>query len=82
VFAYAGLSFTHTSTRRDVALPDVARMQESSATRILDRLGLPVSIQSRHSQTVPPGVVFVEEPFAGSTPPEGSTVTLVVSSGP
>ena len=48
----------------------------------LEAKGLRVATESQVSETVPVDVVLGQDPPAGTTLKEGSTVTLVVSSGP
>jgi len=52
------------------------------ARAALESKGLRVATESQVSETVPVDVVIEQDPPAGTTLAEGSTVTLVVSSGP
>lgn len=64
-----------------VDVPDVLRLTEDDATERLDELGFKVEVETRRDKFEPTGEVLKQEPFSGRLE-EGSTVTLIVSSGP
>ncbi len=68
---------------RTIAVPSVAvGSAEAAATGALDAASLEVSREVRPSATVAKGRVVATRPAAGTRVDEGSTVVLVVSSGP
>lgn len=72
-------------TPRTISLlivPNLTGQTRVSATQTLSSLGLQAVVVARHSASVPAGDVIGEQPSAGSRMALGSTVTLVVSSGP
>jgi eukaryotic-like serine/threonine-protein kinase len=64
-----------------VDVPDVLRLTEDDATQRLQELGFKVELETRRDKFEPKGEVLRQEPFSGPME-EGSTVTLIVSSGP
>ncbi|MDX6520939.1 MAG: eukaryotic-like serine/threonine-protein kinase [Gaiellales bacterium] len=66
-----------------VKVPNVSGAPEASAKQTLQGDGFKVG-PSRHkaSATIPSGSVISTKPAAGDTAPKGSTVTMVVSTGP
>jgi serine/threonine-protein kinase len=54
----------------------------ATATSTLEALGLHVTTKPQPSETIPAGQVLGSHPGAGTQVPKGSTVELVVSSGP
>jgi beta-lactam-binding protein with PASTA domain/tRNA A-37 threonylcarbamoyl transferase component Bud32 len=65
-----------------VEIPDVSGDTVGAATAELEGLGFSTDTTSEASGDVQQGRVIRTEPGAGSQRPPGSTVTLVVSSGP
>jgi serine/threonine-protein kinase len=65
-----------------VGVPGVAGMSVPDATNALTQLGLKVSQRSESSSTVPKDSVIGTQPPVGTQVDEGSTVTLIVSTGP
>lgn len=64
-------------------VPDVVGMSVSRATATLAAAGFGASVSgTQSSATVPVGDVAATSPAAGSPAPPGSTVTLVLSTGP
>ena len=63
-------------------VPGVAGMSASDATNLLTEAGFRVNQRSESSTTVDPGSVIRTEPSAGTEVDEGSTVTIIVSTGP
>lgn len=63
-------------------VPGVVRLPEGDAVQRLDQEGFEARIERRRSDEAPAGIVFAQRPGAGRELPEGSTVTLLVSSGP
>ncbi|MCM0639286.1 penicillin-binding protein [Cellulomonas wangsupingiae] len=67
----------------DVQVPGgLVNRTEADASGVLQGAGLVAAVVTEQSQTVPKGRVIRAEPGEGATLPAGSTVTLVVSSGP
>jgi eukaryotic-like serine/threonine-protein kinase len=65
-----------------VNVPDVTGQDQVSATQTLTSAGFRVRSRNQTSSTVQQGNVITTEPAPGSQEAKGSTVTLVVSSGP
>lgn len=63
-------------------VPGVVRLPEGDAVQRLDDEGFESRITRRPSDKAETGIVFAQQPTAGSDLEEGSTVTLLVSSGP
>ncbi len=70
------------SAPEGVQVRDVTGRTEGDAEGLLQGDGFKTSSTSEASGTVPKGRVIRTEPGAGSTRPEGATITIVVSSGP
>ena len=66
----------------DVEIPDVAGLSRNDAELELEQAGFEVSIERRPSDQYPGGRAIGTEPPAGDEAPAGSTVTLLISSGP
>ena len=66
----------------NVKVPNVVGMTCSDATNTLSASNLQGSCTNTPSDTVPTGQVISQSPAAGSGAPQGSTVSLQVSSGP
>ncbi|WP_217914464.1 Stk1 family PASTA domain-containing Ser/Thr kinase [Miltoncostaea marina] len=66
----------------EVAVPDVLEMTEADATRALRQAGFEVRSRTEASDDVEEGLVISQDPAAEAQAAEGSTVTIVVSSGP
>jgi len=64
-----------------VPVPEVTGINETGATRILRQAGFKVDVEPRNNRNVEPGIVFEQDPEAGTEADEGSTVTIVVSLG-
>jgi serine/threonine-protein kinase len=65
-----------------VNVPDVTGKDQVEATQTLNDAGLKVSKTTQPSSTVAAGSVISTSPAAGVQAPRGSTVTMVVSTGP
>jgi len=65
-----------------VTVPDVAGADQVAATQTLNRAGFVVEKVTEPSDEVAAGLVIRTEPAGGTQAPRGSTVRLVVSSGP
>ncbi len=63
-------------------VPDVVRNTSAIASARLQNEGFGVDIQMARSEDVPEDRVFRQDPMPGERVPEGSTVTILVSSGP
>jgi membrane-bound lytic murein transglycosylase B len=65
-----------------VAVPQVVGKTQAEAVAALESAGLAVAIQTAASSEVPEGNVISSDPAAGTSLNPGSTVTIVVSTGP
>ncbi len=65
-----------------VTIPDLVGQSAAAASNTLGQLRLQVNTEQQPSTSVGVGEVISTSPSAGSVVPEGSTVTLVVSTGP
>jgi serine/threonine-protein kinase len=65
-----------------VAVPDVVGKTENEAVNALSAAGLKADIQNQSSDTVAQGEVLSQDPAKDTEVAKGSTVTVVVSSGP
>jgi beta-lactam-binding protein with PASTA domain len=66
----------------DVAVPDVVNQTEADATSAITGLGLVAGTTEAPDETVPVGSVVSQDPSAGTMVAAGSTVNIVVSTGP
>jgi len=66
----------------NVALPDVHGLHPTEASDRLHGAGFVPEVRNTSSATVPAGVVIGTEPPAGTVDRQGSTVIVLVSSGP
>jgi len=84
VTLYTAQQTTTTTTPADVTIPNVAGDSVGAACSVLGNLGLNCanSELQQASDSVPVGDVVTTQPGPGATEPRGTTVTLVVSSGP
>ncbi len=73
---------TVSSGPETVVIPSVSGMSVSQATSRLQEAGFRVTQRSESSASVPSGSVAGTDPAAGESAPKGSTVTLIISSGP
>jgi beta-lactam-binding protein with PASTA domain len=65
-----------------IAIPNVEGLTEQQATDLLEELGFVVAIDSEPSDTIPVDLATRTEPPIGEQVPEGSTVTVFLSTGP
>jgi serine/threonine-protein kinase len=65
-----------------VDVPNVSNMEATTATKQLQDLGFVVKQLTELSDTVPVDRIIRTEPLAGKSANYGSTVTLIVSTGP
>ena len=79
-----GSTVTLTVSRgvQQVTVPNVLNFTESDAKAQLQSDGFDVSVDRAPSSTVPSGTVISQSPSANKKADKGSTVTIVVSSGP
>jgi eukaryotic-like serine/threonine-protein kinase len=63
-------------------VPRVRGLSQEAATGRLEDAGFEVAVESASSASVPEGSVISTDPSGGATARRGSTVTIVVSSGP
>ena len=64
------------------SVPSVAGESEEEATKKLEAAGFEVSVERENSSEVEEGLVIQSEPNGGEAATNGSTVTIVVSTGP
>ena len=80
--ALAGFAIFKAATKADpVEVPRVAGLDVERATQRLERKGFEVETRDVRNKK-DPGTVLGSDPAQGKTVDEGSTVTLIVSSGP
>jgi serine/threonine-protein kinase len=60
-------------------VPDVVGMKQADAEQAIRDAGFVPDVVESANTTEPKGTVIQQSPTAGQTPPEGSTVTIVVS---
>jgi serine/threonine-protein kinase len=65
----------------DVEVPGVIELNVDAATQILEDAGFVVSPEFSENEDFDANVVFDQDPLGGTILPEGSTVTIFVSSG-
>lgn len=68
--------------RTTVQVPNVVGLSEADAKAALQGVGLAASTSTQSSLTVPAGQVISQNPSAGITVAKGTTVALVISTGP
>lgn len=69
------------STSAQVTVPDVAGKSQADAEKLLEDAGLQVDVQEQPDADIERGLAVKTDPGARSVVPEGSQVTLVISSG-
>jgi eukaryotic-like serine/threonine-protein kinase len=70
------------SGREQVPVPNVAGRDQSEAANVLGQAGFTTAVELESSDTVANGRVIRTDPSASTPTPKGSTVKLIVSSGP
>src|SRR5829696_8992844 len=65
-----------------VAVPKVVGLRSGTAAQILQNRGFEVNVENVRSDSVPADRVATQRPQPGQEEDEGSTVTIIVSSGP
>ena len=81
--AASAIATDSTAIGSAVSVPNVVGITQSAAATAIQKLGLVVgTVTTASSNSVPSGNVISESPVAGTLVSPGSTVTLVVSSGP
>src|SRR5205814_1787406 len=78
----AAVTLRVSSGKPTVAVPSVVGGHADNAIRTLQAAGFNVAEDQRSDRTRPADVVIATTPTAGSVVPRGSTVTVVVSTGP
>jgi serine/threonine-protein kinase len=73
---------TVSSGQANVTVPDERLKDVATAAADLGQAGFNVTQQAQPSPTVPAGQVITTNPPPAATAPKGSTVTIIVSSGP
>ncbi|HUQ40856.1 MAG TPA: Stk1 family PASTA domain-containing Ser/Thr kinase [Acidimicrobiales bacterium] len=64
-----------------IGVPDVVGELQDEGRRALERAGFEVRVENRTDRQVAAGTIVSQEPPGGGTAPEGSEVTIAVSSG-
>ena len=86
VFVALGLLLRHALTSNhpitDIKVPPVTTMTEAAAVQALREAGFNPVVKQGSSATVAKGIVFDQNPPAGTPLPPKSTVTITVSAGP
>ena len=67
--------------KESVEVPDYVEMKSDKAQTKVKKDGFQVNVEERYSDSAEEGVVFAQEPVAGTTVSEGTLVTLFVSKG-
>jgi beta-lactam-binding protein with PASTA domain/predicted Ser/Thr protein kinase len=67
---------------KEVSVPDVVGRRSATAAQILQNNGFEVNVENVRSDTVRADRVATQRPQPGQEAREGSTVTIIVSSGP
>lgn len=65
-----------------LAVPDLIGQTQANATSILSTLGLTANVKTASSSTVSIGTVISQNPISGEQVASGTSVELIVSSGP
>ncbi len=65
-----------------IQIPDVSGMLLAEAKATLEKKGFSVNSQEAADETVAKGSVISQNPAAGSTAPSGTTITIIISTGP
>ncbi len=73
---------TVSSGERDLSIPDVRNIEKDSAVSTLQGMKFAVTVQTKFSDDIAEGRVIETLPAGGTPVKEGSTITVVVSSGP
>ncbi|MBW3580072.1 MAG: Stk1 family PASTA domain-containing Ser/Thr kinase [Actinobacteria bacterium] len=64
-----------------VSVPPVVNLSQADATNLLSRAGFRTEVRQQNADA-PAGTVIATDPGPGAQAPEGSTVVIVVSTGP
>jgi beta-lactam-binding protein with PASTA domain len=75
-------ALTPTAPPAGIAVPDVVGQTEADANVAITDVGLVVAKTEAADDTVPAGNVISQDPVGGTEVPDGSTVNIVVSTGP
>ncbi len=81
VEAGSTVTITVSAGAEQVSVPNVVNFPRASATSTLRNAGFEVQVEEQSSPTVTSGYVISQNP-SGGTAAEGSTVTIIVSTGP
>ena len=76
------VTLTVSSGTGQAAVPNVVGQDAATAGNTLGQAGFKVSTKTQASDTVQAGIVISTNPPAGAKANKGSTVTMIVSSGP
>jgi eukaryotic-like serine/threonine-protein kinase len=78
----AGIAAYVLLTPEKLAVPDVVGRRSATAAQILQNQGFEVNVENVRSEDVPADRVTTQRPQPKQEAEEGSTVTIIVSSGP
>lgn len=76
------VSLTIAASSEGIEVPDVTGITKQEARAQLEKKNFVVNVQEQASDSVASGTVISQDPSAGSSAASGSSVTIVVSSGP
>lgn len=76
------VTYVLSSGKKSVQVADVTGESEAAAKSTLNNQGLQVNVTQSSSDSVESGLVISQSPAAGSTVSAGSTVNIVISTGP
>ena len=76
------VTITVSTGAADVSIPNVVGLNAASASNQLGQAGFTVSTKSQANATVPAGNVISTNPTAGTKAAKGSSVEILVSTGP
>ena len=76
------VTITVSTGAADVSIPNVVGLNEASASNQLGQAGFTVTRKSQSNATVPAGNVISTNPPAGTKAAKGSSVEILVSTGP
>jgi hypothetical protein len=73
---------SHLNNTSDVTVPNVKELKLETAKKKLKAKGFKYTIEKKESNKIAKGYVIKTSPKAGSSKKKGSTITIIVSSGP
>jgi len=76
------VTLTVSSGKELVPVPNVVGQDQAPATNALQNVGFTVTVKQQMDEKIPSGKVISTNPAAGAKVAKGTTVTMIVSSGP